>query len=245
MSYHITALPQFQSLNQCAQSGLSSAVLKQSTYRCPSGVQALASCVCFKAGMQPEVSSTISSRVSSYCDRSATADVASALDVFGYYCSAAAGDVVAEVSESIAQTYPTAESRTGSGVPEETGGGNGEGGGGGGGGVNKTAIIAASVLGGVVGVALIVGVGFYVRRRKKKAMQRDSAPDPPHHNNTSELHDESKSNIAAGSSELTDQGIVELLLAQPRTSELPSGQHHQAYELPTARYEMDSAWRRG
>lgn len=175
--------------------------------------------------------------------------MAAALNVFDYYCIAAAGDVVAEISESVAETYPTAESRTGSGNsgPEETAGG--EGGDGGGGGVNKTAIIAASVLGGVVGIALIVGVGLYVRRRKKKASRRDPAADPaadpPHHLGTSELHDESKSNIAAGSSELTGQGVVELPLAQPRASELPGEQHHQAYELPTTRYEMDSAWRRG
>ncbi|KFH45408.1 hypothetical protein ACRE_037520 [Hapsidospora chrysogenum ATCC 11550] len=247
MSYHITALPQFQSLNQCAQSGLSSAVLKQSTWRCPSGVQELASCACFKAGAQPQVSSLISSRVTSFCDRSATADVASALDVFDYYCRAAAGDVVAEVSESIGETYPTAESRTGSGDsgPEETGGGSSGEGGDGGGGVNKTAVIAASVLGGVVGIALIVGVGLYVRRRKKRASRRDPTADPSHHFGTPELHDEAKSNTAAGSSELTGQGIVELPPAQPGASELPGGQHHQAYELPTAPYEMDSGWRRG
>jgi LPXTG-motif cell wall-anchored protein len=187
--------------------------------------------------------------VTSFCDRSATADVASALDVFGYYCSAAAGDVVAEVSESIAETYPTAESRTGSGAsgPEETGGGGGggEGGDGEGGGVNKTAIIAASILGGILGIALIVGVGFYVRRRKKKASRRDPAADPSHHLDASEVHDESKSNIAGASSELTYQGIVELPLSQSQTPELPGRQHREAYELPTASYEMDSSWRRG
>jgi hypothetical protein len=55
--------------------------LQQSAYLCPSGPQALASCVCLKDGMLSEVSKTITSSVKYECSSTATEDVASALAV--------------------------------------------------------------------------------------------------------------------------------------------------------------------
>jgi hypothetical protein len=127
------------------------------------------------------------------CDNTATADVTSAVSVLKYYCSAAENLVVAEVTESVSQSYPAATTGSGTGgsPPGETGasttseagssddGKDGDasgstnsgnsGDGGSGGGVSQTATIAASVLGGVVGLGLIaVAVWFFRRRSQKK-----------------------------------------------------------------------------
>lgn len=126
------------------------------------------------------------------CDNTATADVTSAVSVLKYYCSAAENKVVAEVTESVSQSYPAATtgSGTGAAAPGETGasttskggsagGDNGDASGsnnsgsssdgGSGGGVSQTATIAASVLGGVIGLAIIaVTIWFFRRRNQKK-----------------------------------------------------------------------------
>lgn len=90
---------------------------------CGEGPQELASCVCLKSGLLSSVSSSLTSNVKWYCDNTATDEVSSAMEVLDFYCSAAKGDVVATVSQSVAQTYPTAESRTNAGntSPSETG----------------------------------------------------------------------------------------------------------------------------
>ncbi|KAJ3520542.1 hypothetical protein NM208_g13665 [Fusarium decemcellulare] len=68
MSYYITALPQYRSLNKCAQSGIASAVLDQSSWLCGDGPQELASCVCIKSGMSKVISSSLTEMVKDYCD---------------------------------------------------------------------------------------------------------------------------------------------------------------------------------
>ncbi|KAF5668719.1 hypothetical protein FDENT_11743 [Fusarium denticulatum] len=88
MSYYITAMPHFKSLNKCAQSGIASAVMEI-------------------------ISSSLTERVKDYCDSTHIANVTSAIDVFHYYCSAAESLVVATVSQSIFQSYPTASSGAG------------------------------------------------------------------------------------------------------------------------------------
>ncbi|KAF4966207.1 hypothetical protein FSARC_6092 [Fusarium sarcochroum] len=105
MSYYITALPQFKSLNKCAQSGIATVVMEE-----------LASCVCIKSGMSKIISSSLTERVKDYCDSTRIANVTSAIDVFRHYCSAAESLVVATVSQSIFQSYPTASSGAGSGA---------------------------------------------------------------------------------------------------------------------------------
>lgn len=125
VTYYITALPQFQSLDTCAQSGISSVILavryetpvllliyplthlQQSDYLCGSGPGELASCVCLKSGMSKVMSSSLTSMVKYYCENTAIGDVTSAIEVFQYFCSAVEGEVVATVRESVAQTYQT------------------------------------------------------------------------------------------------------------------------------------------
>lgn len=98
MTYYITDLPQYSSLAPCAASGLSYAVQsvrtplsyrwrlpltlpQQTWYLCPSGPQALASCVCLKDGMTNEVLKVITSSVKYECSSTALEDVSSAVAV--------------------------------------------------------------------------------------------------------------------------------------------------------------------
>lgn len=140
----------------------------------------MASCICLKSGLYYDISSTLTSSVKANCDNTATDDVTSAISVLKYYCSAAENEVVAEVTESIPQTYPTATTGSGSrgSAPEETStstgssdsesSSDGDNGDKGSGGVGQTATIAASVLGGVVGLAIIAAAIFFFRRRSLK-----------------------------------------------------------------------------
>ncbi|KND86297.1 hypothetical protein TOPH_09070, partial [Tolypocladium ophioglossoides CBS 100239] len=201
MTYHITALPQFTSLRACAQSGVSYAVLAQTNSLCgSSGPQALASCACLKSGMLSRVSSTLTSNVKFYCESTATADITSALAVLDFYCSAAENKVVATAAESIPESYPTAQSRTGAGSPNptQTGGGGSNGkdtsGGdssGGSGGGNRTAVIAASVLGGVIVIAIVAAAAFFLRHKRRQRARGEQIPTVAGtgegHNGTPEL----------------------------------------------------------
>ncbi|PNP39236.1 hypothetical protein TGAMA5MH_08913 [Trichoderma gamsii] len=199
MTYHITALPQFKSLRTCAQSGVASAILDQTENYCATGPQALASCVCLKSGMSGRVLSELTSSVKWNCDNTATADVTSALDVFAYYCSAAAKEVVVSVTDTATETYPHPTNRDTAlpSSPTETGSsGSGRGSSGGSspsqsgkdgsssGGegkdnsssINKTAVIAACVLGGVVLIAGIGLVAFFVRRKRNRQARGEALP---------------------------------------------------------------------
>ncbi|KAI9150241.1 hypothetical protein HJFPF1_09998 [Paramyrothecium foliicola] len=205
MTYHITGLPQFKSLRGCAQLALSSAVLIQTHFYCASAPQALASCVCLKSGVFDRVSSTMTDEVKYECDSTATADVASAIEVLDYYCSAADGKVVASVEVPPAEVSttqggsseptnpPSSESR--SSAPKETGGsgssgdsetsgsGDSEGEGpnqtSGESGVNRTAIIAAAVLGAFLLLAAVAGIIFYVRRKRRRDAKGEELPSAP------------------------------------------------------------------
>ncbi|CAG9982499.1 unnamed protein product [Clonostachys byssicola] len=201
MTYYISALPQFQSLRGCAQTAVGSAFEYQTMSLCAPGPQALASCICIKSGMKSLVSSSLTSSVKYYCSSTATADVTSALSVLEYYCSAAESKVVATVAQSVAESYPTVESRTGptSSNPTQTSSSTGSVGGGdnsgnkssdnnsssttqGGSKVSQTAIIAAGVLGAVVAIGAIGALGWFIRRKKlKKEAEKDNNPgtSPP------------------------------------------------------------------
>lgn len=137
------------------------------------------------------ISSVLTSGVKWYCDNTATADVTSALSVLQYYCSAAENKVVAEVDESISQSYPTASApvvpgsgstapaRTSSGQttdPANSGSpsdGNDDDEGSGGIGV---APIAGGVVGGLAVLALIGGVFFFMRRRRQQEKNGQQLP---------------------------------------------------------------------
>jgi hypothetical protein len=111
VTYYITDLPQYSSLAPCAQSGLSYGVFSATNDLCPSGPQALASCVCLKPALLPDLSSTISSNLAYECSSTASAQISSAMNVrpfmrratqtfnssdmctqvYNIYCSAAKG----------------------------------------------------------------------------------------------------------------------------------------------------------
>ncbi|CEI68836.1 unnamed protein product [Fusarium venenatum] len=112
MSYYITALPEFKSLDECARKGLSAVVMNQSSWLCGGGPQDLASCVCIKSGMYNMISSSLTESVNDYCDGTNTRNATAAADVFRYYCRAAKDLVVATVTESIVQSHVTANSST-------------------------------------------------------------------------------------------------------------------------------------
>ncbi|KAF5025783.1 hypothetical protein F66182_2116 [Fusarium sp. NRRL 66182] len=198
-------LPQFKSLNQCAQSGIATAVMEQSSWLCGDGPQELASCICIKSGMSKIISSSLTERVKDYCDSTHIANVTSAIDVFRYYCSAAESLVVATVSQSIFQSYPTASSGAGSGAtgPVKTGS------------AATSGTDAASetstrnedkeqgdsninivpIAGGVAGVVVLatVGIGLFIiiRRKRKRQTQgvelSNSADGPPEYTGHPEL----------------------------------------------------------
>lgn len=150
--------------------------------------------------MSGSVRRDLTSEVKDLCDSTATDILSSANDVWDYYCSAVNDEVVAKVTESIPQTQPTGsvQSRTGSGEssPSETGSAgssdpqNDDGDDSSdGGGVNKIAVIVGSVLGGIIGIAIIVGIAFFIRRRNKKAKSEQSHPTgPPEYTNAPELY---------------------------------------------------------
>ncbi|TFB01883.1 hypothetical protein CCMA1212_006170 [Trichoderma ghanense] len=215
MTYHITALPQFKALRSCAQSG-------QTVVYCATGPQALASCVCIKSGMSGRILSTLTSNVKWNCDNTATADVTSALDVFAVYCSAAEKEIVLSISDTATETYPHPTNRVSSfsASPSETGsGGSSDGGnnsdnggtdgssssdgsGNNGSGsdsssktnsINKTAVIAACVLAGVVLIAAVAAVAFFVRRKRNKNKgEQLPAVDGPHLEGPPELENTAK-----------------------------------------------------
>ncbi|KAH6842919.1 hypothetical protein B0I37DRAFT_418063 [Chaetomium sp. MPI-CAGE-AT-0009] len=200
MTYYITDLPGYSSLAPCAASGLEYAVQSQMNDLCPSGPQALASCVCLKEGMTMEVLKVITSSVKWECSSTATEDVSSAVAVFNYYCSAAEAKVTAAgVSNSIEQSYPATRAITNG--PQETGNGNsGNGGNGdnnnnsnnnGGGGSDgstqggddesssgtNTGVIVGAVVGVIGGLALIGAIVFFVLRARKNRPDSLRIPD--------------------------------------------------------------------
>ncbi|KAI6780956.1 uncharacterized protein J7T54_003098 [Emericellopsis cladophorae] len=255
MSYHVTALPQYASLNDCAQSAVSYAIMGQTIFQCPEdGPQALASCVCIKDGMSRRMSSTLTSDVRWYCDVTATADVSSALDILDYYCSAARDEVTAQVTVSTSESaYPTAESGTTSSTPPgETGTSGDDNSSGddqnstststssssnGGDGTSKTAVIAGSVIGGLVLIVAIVALIWFIRRRKMRASTQEQVPSaPPSPQQHAELHGATSLKDLANRKELGDSYISELP-PQTRTNELPAQgnaartQHFASHEL--------------
>lgn len=174
--------------------------------------------------MSGRISSTLTSYVKWNCDNTATADVTSALDVFAVYCSAAEKKLVVSVSETATESYPRPTNRN-TAVPSETGSGGGDDGGGSGGGsssgsggsnptqggkdgsssggnggnksssINKTAVIAACVLGGIVLIAGVGLVAFFVRRKRNKQMRGEPLPptaDGPNYQGPPELENTAK-----------------------------------------------------
>jgi hypothetical protein len=95
ITYYITDLPMYASLAPCATSAVYEAVQGLTVTSCPPSPNALASCACFKDQNSAAVSSSLVSWVEYECSSTASADITSAVGVFNFYCSAAAGEVIA------------------------------------------------------------------------------------------------------------------------------------------------------
>ncbi|KAI2468662.1 hypothetical protein F4781DRAFT_397461 [Annulohypoxylon bovei var. microspora] len=189
MTYYITALPDFSSLAPCAQSAVSYAVLSQTYDLCPSGPEALASCVCIKSSMSGYVSNEVASDVKYSCDSTATEDVSSAGKVFEMYCSAAKGlTTLAGVTESVQQTSASGNSATSSG-PKKTGASSGATGAEGpaesgvsSGGLatnstnkSNTGTIVGAAIGAAAGLAILGLIAFFFWRRSRHNRGYDQA----------------------------------------------------------------------
>ncbi|KAK3998371.1 hypothetical protein QBC44DRAFT_3592 [Cladorrhinum sp. PSN332] len=188
MSYYITDLPQYSALAPCAASAIRYVVQSQTYDMCPSGPQALASCVCLKDGMTADILKTLTSSVKYSCSSTATEDISSAVAVWDLYCSAAGGKLTAAgVTASVEQTYPkgatgqpkaTSSGSGGGGgngsgsSSSSTNGGNGDGDGSGKSGVNIP-VIAGAVGGVVVALALLGAAIFFVRRSSKRRKEQE------------------------------------------------------------------------
>ncbi|RXG41774.1 hypothetical protein VDGE_30526 [Verticillium dahliae] len=195
MTYHITALSQYSSLPECARRAVSRAVIDQTSWNCAAGPQALASCVCMKEGILYDVyeSMTVWARLN--CGFQNKDPLHSANDVLNYYCSAAESQVVAVVTDTATQHYPTASEGggSGSGAPQATGASGDDGssgdsaGDGGGGGISQAGTIAAAVLGGVFGLVIIIAIIFWLLRRSKTAAAAAAATETPESTGKPEL----------------------------------------------------------
>ncbi|KAK1573880.1 uncharacterized protein LY79DRAFT_593674 [Colletotrichum navitas] len=179
MTYYMTALTQYSALAPCAQSGISNAMYSITSYQCPEGPQALASCICLKDGVTNLVTSTMTSNVKYYCSSTASDDVSSALAVLDFYCKAARNEVVATVRESVAQTYATAKAGTGSDASRSQPTSTSSSAAGGGADNNDTSSGGpglAAIVGGVVavigGLSIAGLVGFMIYRRRKTTHAR-------------------------------------------------------------------------
>lgn len=155
------------------------------------------------------MSASVTSGIKETCSSTASDDVASALEVFEYYCKAAENKVVATVTESISQSYPTAQSRTGSfpsnPASTETGQNNN--------GHNSSpqkkskkkvgaAVIAASVLGVLIALGLVIGLIVFIRRKRAKQNTQAAAPSQGEVANTGSYHNELDPTSQTPSSEL-------------------------------------------
>lgn len=168
--------------------------------------------------MSNSINRDLTSEVKNLCDNTATDAVSSAEEVWDFFCSAVNNEAVAQVTESIPQTASagTAEPHSGSQdpSPSETGAENADpqsnedNNGSGGSGVNRTAVIVGAVLGGLIGVALIVGIVLFIRRKKNAEAQHDSPSTPPDYRGHPEL-DGSSSEVGPGKTDVSE-GTAEL-----------------------------------
>ncbi|KAK8069817.1 hypothetical protein PG994_006433 [Apiospora phragmitis] len=139
---------------------------------CPPEPKALASFACIKDGMPGPVSAVITSSANYSSDKTASADISSALSVWDIYCSAAKGlTAPAGITESVEQTTPVARtgSANGGGSGPQPTGSNGAAAGSGKGAKSNVTVIAGAVVGVVLGLGAIGAVLFYFMWRRRHA----------------------------------------------------------------------------
>lgn len=169
----------------------------------------MASCVCLKSRFAQGMSASVTSGIKETCSSTASDDVASALEVFEYYCKAAENKVVATVTESISQSYPTAQSRTGSFPSDPASTETGQSDKGHPSSTQKkskkkvgAAVIAASVLGALIALGVVIGLIIFIRRKRAKQDAQAAAPSQDEVANAGNYHNELDPNSKTPSSEL-------------------------------------------
>ncbi|KAI8676194.1 hypothetical protein NCS56_00506600 [Fusarium sp. Ph1] len=164
MSYYVTNLPQYSSLETCAQLCVDIAAMYQTSTFCPGGPKALASCLCLKDSVSKAVSSTLSWEIKNRCHKNMLDNLSSANAVLDYYCSAAKGEVTA-TGIAVSQTE-SASTRAGSGSmatetnSSEESESKSKG--------PKAGVIAGAVVGAVVGVLIGGGLVFFFMRKRAR-----------------------------------------------------------------------------
>ncbi|RSL44662.1 hypothetical protein CEP53_011121 [Fusarium sp. AF-6] len=178
MSYYVTNLPQYSSLETCAQLCVDIAAMYQTSTFCPGGPQALASCLCLKNSVSKAVSSTLSWEIKNRCHKNMLDNLSSANAVLDYYCSAAKGEVTA-TGIAVSQTE-SASTGAGSGsMATETNSSDES--------ESKSkgpsaGVIAGAVVGAVVGVLIGGGLVFlFMRKRARSKKQMKSSDISGHH----------------------------------------------------------------
>lgn len=178
MSYYVTNLAQYSSLETCAQLCVDIAAMYQTSTFCPGGPQALASCLCLKDSVSKAVSSTLSWEIKNRCHKNMLDNLSSANAVLDYYCSAAKGEVTA-TGIAVSQTE-SASTGAGSGsMATETNSSDesdskSKG--------PKAGVIAGAVVGAVVGVLIGGGlVFFFMRKRARGKKQINGSGLTEHH----------------------------------------------------------------
>ena len=174
MTYFITALPRYSSLAPCAQTAVSGVLSYAAVYHCPAGPQALASCACLKESMSTSITSSLTSGVKYYCDKTALEDISSVLGLFDYYCSAARSEVVAAgITESVGQpsvTGPLVGGGAGHDADDDEIPTSDER-------KSKIALIAG-ITGAVVALALAGVIAFFFLKRRKARTKQNGNQDP-------------------------------------------------------------------
>lgn len=123
------------------------------------------------------------------CDSKTADELSSALDVLDLYCSAAEDEVVPTLFESTMASDPPETHTASESVASKTSSSDEDDDGAGGQPVNKTAIIAGAVAGGVIALALLVGLCIFIRRKVKKSNSehRPAITAPHEYTGTPEL----------------------------------------------------------
>ncbi|KAE8442365.1 hypothetical protein EG329_003436 [Mollisiaceae sp. DMI_Dod_QoI] len=195
VSYYITALPQYNSLASCAQEALSAPVHAQMYSDCPSNPQALVSCLCVKDSNSAMMTSQISGSASFFCGSTASANMASALSVFDFYCSVGKG--LATLSEQLPAvvTTPygsggggsqaTATGKYSNGGASSTGSVNGNGGNGGSStsvtnplGSSSSGVPVAAIAGAIAGAVVFICIMLFVGWRYRRGRMHPKPPAP-------------------------------------------------------------------
>lgn len=159
MSYCITDIPQYSSLEPCAQIGLFSAAMYQTLKLCPTdGPQALASCACIKNSVSRSMSSVLSFEVRDRCNIGVLENLSSANSILNGYCDAANAKTTNTGILLRTATASTTATQTNSPDGSDDGGSKGP----------SAGVTAGAAVAGIVGIVACIVALWFIRRRGKR-----------------------------------------------------------------------------